>query len=130
ARGGAPSGGAGKVSLTQPFPGRRPESGGGRPAGCPGRPWRRRFPRRAALALTLLGAAAVLRAGAEETTPAPGARLPADVVSLFQARCVRCHGGKAPKGELDLRTLAGALKGGESGPAVFLGKPDESPLLE
>src|SRR6266542_1225327 len=53
-----------------------------------------------------------------------------DVRPLFQAKCVRCHGGKAPKGDLDLSTPAGARKGGESGPAIVAGKPEESPLYE
>jgi hypothetical protein len=43
---------------------------------------------------------------------------------------VRCHGGKAPKAELDLRSLAGALRGGESGAAVVPGKPQDSLLFE
>jgi mono/diheme cytochrome c family protein len=54
----------------------------------------------------------------------------ADVVNLFQAKCVRCHGGKHTRADLDLKTLAGALKGGESGPAVVPGKPQESLLFE
>jgi mono/diheme cytochrome c family protein len=53
-----------------------------------------------------------------------------DIQPLLQARCVRCHGAKSRKADLDLRTLAGMLKGGESGPAVVHGKPEESPLYE
>ena len=53
-----------------------------------------------------------------------------DIRPLFQAKCVRCHGDKARKADLDLRTLAGALKGGESGAAIVPGKPDESLLYE
>src|SRR6266850_8372165 len=53
-----------------------------------------------------------------------------DIRPLFQAKCVRCHGDKARKADLDLRTLAGALKGGESGTAIVPGKPDESLLYE
>src|SRR5262249_29355753 len=42
----------------------------------------------------------------------------------------RCHGDEPRKAELDLTTLAGILKGGESGQAVVAGKPDESLLYE
>ncbi|HKI38038.1 MAG TPA: PSD1 and planctomycete cytochrome C domain-containing protein [Gemmataceae bacterium] len=49
---------------------------------------------------------------------------------LFEAKCFRCHGDKPRKGDLDLRTGAGILKGGESGPAVVPGKPDDSLLYE
>jgi Planctomycete cytochrome C len=44
---------------------------------------------------------------------------------LFQAKCLRCHGEKARKADLDLSTPAGILKGGESGPAIVPGKPDQ-----
>jgi mono/diheme cytochrome c family protein len=53
-----------------------------------------------------------------------------EVLQLFQAKCVRCHGGKHTRADLDLRTLGGPLKGGESGPAVVPGKPQESLLFE
>jgi hypothetical protein len=59
-------------------------------------------------------------------------RLFASVVHpVLKAKCLGCHGDdpKKLKGELDLATRAGLLKGGESGkPAVVAGKPDESPL--
>jgi hypothetical protein len=56
----------------------------------------------------------------------------ADVGPVLQTKCLPCH-GEDPKGQLkgglDLRTRAGALKGGDSGrPAIVPGKPDESPL--
>jgi cytochrome c553 len=53
-----------------------------------------------------------------------------DILPLLQAHCVRCHGGEAPKGELDLSTPAGLRRGGESGPVVTPGKPDDSALYE
>jgi hypothetical protein len=62
--------------------------------------------------------------------PAPAPSFQVDIRPLFHAKCVRCHGGKSPKGDLDLRTAAGALKGGDSGPAVVPGKPEESPLYQ
>src|SRR4051812_7019876 len=53
-----------------------------------------------------------------------------DIEPILRATCWRCHGEKSLKGELDLRTLAGIRKGGESGPAIVAGKPDESVLFE
>src|SRR5438270_510593 len=46
--------------------------------------------------------------------------------------CYSCHsaGAKAVKGGLRLDTRAGVLAGGESGPIVVPGKPEDSTLLE
>lgn len=53
-----------------------------------------------------------------------------DARAVFQARCVRCHGGMEKRGGLDLRTVASRLKGGKSGPALVPGKPEESLLYK
>ena len=53
----------------------------------------------------------------------------ADVLPILQARCVVCHGKSKQSGGLDLRTQASRLAGGESGPAIVPGKPDESLLI-
>jgi len=53
-----------------------------------------------------------------------------DILPIFQKSCVACHSGDKPKGAFNLETVAGLLKGGQSGePAVVPGKPDASPLL-
>jgi len=52
------------------------------------------------------------------------------VAPVLEARCVHCHGDDSPKGKLSLTKASGVLKGGESGPAVVPGKPDESVLLD
>lgn len=49
---------------------------------------------------------------------------------ILQAKCVRCHGGEGRKAELDLRTAASVLAGGESGAVVEPKKPAESLLFE
>jgi hypothetical protein len=41
-----------------------------------------------------------------------------DVLPVLLLRCVACHGAQKQEAELDLRTHASILKGGESGPAV------------
>ncbi len=53
-----------------------------------------------------------------------------DVLPIFQMRCILCHGKRKQEGGLDLRTLASRMKGGDSGPAVVAGKPDESLLIQ
>ncbi len=53
------------------------------------------------------------------------------VLPILKANCLKCHGNdpKKIKGELDLRTRASAIKGGESGPAFDLKKHEASLLL-
>ena len=53
-----------------------------------------------------------------------------DIEPLILLRCAVCHGLRKQEAELDLRTKAGMLKGGKSGPAIVLGKPQESLLLK
>ena len=48
---------------------------------------------------------------------------------LMLLRCAACHGGRRREADLDLRTKAGMLKGGKSGPAAIAGKPEESLLI-
>ncbi|MGE3314462.1 MAG: DUF1549 domain-containing protein, partial [Planctomycetaceae bacterium] len=48
----------------------------------------------------------------------------------LQAKCAKCHGEKTRKGELDLSSIAGIRKGGESGSVIVSGKPTESALYE
>ena len=44
--------------------------------------------------------------------------------------CLECHGAEKHKGGLRLDVRAAMLKGGDTGPAVVPGKPDDSPLIE
>src|SRR5207237_1237228 len=43
--------------------------------------------------------------------------------------CVSCHNATEHKGGLDLTREEGLAEGGDSGPAVVPGKPDESYLI-
>jgi mono/diheme cytochrome c family protein len=61
---------------------------------------------------------------------APAPRFETDILPLFQAKCLRCHGEKGHKAELDLRTPASVLKGGESGAALVPGQPEKSLLFQ
>jgi mono/diheme cytochrome c family protein len=52
------------------------------------------------------------------------------VQAIFKAKCTRCHNPKARKGELDLTTYPGVMKGGESGAVLDLKNPPKSYLYE
>ncbi len=49
---------------------------------------------------------------------------------IFQKKCLSCHNPEKMKGELDLSTINGILKGGKSGKLFITGKPEISLLLE
>lgn len=49
---------------------------------------------------------------------------------LLIERCHGCHAGTKAKGRLRLDSRAAALRGGESGPAIVSGKPEESLLIQ
>jgi len=53
-----------------------------------------------------------------------------DVVPILLTRCTVCHGLRKQEGGLDLRSKASMLKGGKSGPAMVLGKPEDSLLIK
>src|SRR5712691_9994480 len=52
------------------------------------------------------------------------------VLPVFQTSCVPCHGTAVKMKELDLSTFAGVIKGGDDGPVITPGKPQESRLYE
>ena len=79
-----------------------------------------------------LGAVGVARAGAGGDG-ANGTALEAKVRSLLERRCFECHshGAERIRGGLVLDSRSGWMHGGESGkPAVVVGDPTASPLLE
>jgi mono/diheme cytochrome c family protein len=91
------------------------------------------MPRRQLSILFLCLAVTAVWAGpgeGQERAPAPVPRFQEDIRPLLQGKCARCHGQKPRRADLDLTTPAGILRGGESGPAVVPGRPDESPLYE
>ena len=52
------------------------------------------------------------------------------VSTLLKDNCLKCHGGEATKGEFDLSTREGLLKGGESGVVVVPFTAKESTLYK
>ena len=49
---------------------------------------------------------------------------------LFEAKCLRCHGGKKIESDFDLSDGEGLLKGGQIGNSVVAGKSKESQLVK
>ncbi len=77
---------------------------------------------------------ALLREWIDSATPAAGEVASVDitekdVLPIFLMRCAVCHGKRKQEGGLDLRTIAGRLKGGKSGPALVPGDPKNSLLF-
>jgi hypothetical protein len=52
------------------------------------------------------------------------------LVSILHVKCLVCHGKQVADAGLDMRTRDGLLKGGKSGPAIILGKAEESLLIK
>ena len=53
-----------------------------------------------------------------------------EVRPLLVERCLQCHGENKTKGDLKLTSREALLKGGDRGPAVAPGKPDESLIVQ
>jgi hypothetical protein len=49
---------------------------------------------------------------------------------MLERRCLRCHDGATPDGGFSIRTREAMMRGGESGPAILPGRPDDSLLVE
>lgn len=50
------------------------------------------------------------------------------IAPLLEAKCVACHRPENKKGAFDLTTRETMLRGGDDGPGLLPGKPDESPM--
>ena len=85
---------------------------------------------RACLIVTILGILGICpSSGASGTDPAVVESFEKTVRPLLIERCVSCHGPQKQKGGLRLDTAEGLVNGGDSGPVVVAGKPDESSLI-
>jgi len=58
----------------------------------------------------------------------PSLSLPRDIRSLFKSKCGSCHWDESAEARLRLLSIDGIMIGGEGGPAVRPGKPNESLL--
>ena len=53
-----------------------------------------------------------------------------DVIPILLRHCTTCHGLRRQGNDLDLRSRASMIQGGESGPALIPGKPEQSLMME
>jgi hypothetical protein len=91
----------------------------------------RHLPARASGRWRLLGIACLaLVAWNAATAAETGPAFERVVAPLLQARCLKCHSGSQPKGELDLSSRTSLLRGGQTGPVVVQGKSAESVLFQ
>ena len=67
---------------------------------------------------------------AAESTPAGRDLFEIHVRPMLVQHCIKCHGETKQEGGLRLDTFESLLQGGDSGPAIVAGKPDESLLIE
>ncbi len=79
-------------------------------------------------ALASLASAVTSRAA--DPTPEQAKFFEEKVRPVLVANCFKCHSDKEQKGELRLDSPEAALAGGESGPVIVPGRPDESLLVE
>lgn len=84
-----------------------------------------------AIALVLTGCQSPTPARSDQAELAGDASAPsykADIAPLLKQKCSTCHGFLIAEKGLRLNSLANLFKGGESGPAVVPGAPQNSPL--
>src|SRR5262252_3453580 len=71
---------------------------------------------------------------ADAATPEPTAEqvkfFEEKVRPILAENCYKCHGSEKQKGNLRLDVREAVFAGGESGPVIVPGKPDESALVE
>lgn len=86
------------------------------------------------LAGLLLAGWIALPGHAEEASPAAGpnkSSFSSTIEPIFRAHCYGCHQGAKQLGDYQMTDFAALLAGGESeSPAIVVGKPDESHLIE
>ena len=87
-----------------------------------------------AIAMLLLGVLNVSLCHAEDKKTSPSKEqvhfFETEVRPVLAMHCYKCHGEEKQNGELRIDSLEALLKGGESGPAIVQGKPEESLLVE
>src|SRR5436305_10488632 len=76
--------------------------------------------------LTLAGCLYVLAATCSAAEPIDFAH---DIVPILRTHCGQCHTGDKKKGGYSMNTRTSVIAGGESGPAVVVGKSGTSELI-
>jgi hypothetical protein len=83
-----------------------------------------------ATSLCLAGAVAAFMSAAFGATEAKKVTYEDDVLPIFRDNCLKCHNPDKLKGDLDLTSFSGAVKGGGSGVTLNAGDPDGSQLFK
>jgi len=86
---------------------------------------------RGAWCVTCIVAVGALGADASKLPPPSAASIDfaRDIQPILEASCLRCHGAEKPKGRFRLDTRAAALRGGDEGVSILLGRSAESRLI-
>ncbi len=92
-------------------------------------PWGGRWSR-CLLTLSQLAFVAIALATTASASDALAEAFEAELKPLLTAKCGQCHGSDTRKGDLELTTLAGLLRGGESGEPAVAQQRDSSPLWQ
>src|SRR5262249_32785804 len=79
--------------------------------------------------MLLIGSTSFVAAPTSAQAQPPGARAFQERIHPILQRCVVCHSGDTPAGDLNLTTRGEALKGGDSGPALNPGDAAKSLLF-
>jgi hypothetical protein len=82
------------------------------------------------LLLLMTAALSGIHAAEDEVVRAQNRFFETEVRPILANRCFECHGEKKQKGGLRVDDIAFLKTGGDNGPALVPGKPDESPLIE
>ena len=69
------------------------------------------------------------RTAGATSPPARPVSFAGDVAPIFDRWCVACHGPREAQAALWLDSLVGVMRGGDAGPVVIPGNPDDSLLL-
>src|SRR5438045_7737803 len=81
------------------------------------------------MALLVPAATAAVSFAAPQAVAAEPVGYAHDIAPLLHRWCVGCHAGVSPHGGLWLDSYAGLMRGGDTGPVVVPGDPDESLLV-
>src|SRR5262245_14629916 len=86
---------------------------------------------RSILAIVAAAAFAATCAGQEPADSRAGVEFfETKVRPLLAEHCYRCHSAEKHENDLFLNSAAGIAKGGDRGPPIVPGKPDESVLIQ
>src|SRR5689334_13130809 len=80
--------------------------------------------------LLLMSAVQLIAPRLAAAEDAPPVRYETQIQPILVTKCGKCHGDEKQTAELNLASIAGIQRGGESGPVIAAGKPDDSSLYE